>query len=490
MARMDETPRPQGAGQPEPPPPPPGAPGETPPGPPEPPSAGPPHRHPGPNPLAIGWTTAVVRSLITVAVLGVIAEVIAMLAYLGAEDPDGPVLAVRLGGLLFYAFNRVGVVFDVGELQVPADAQIVPAGFAFGATLVMAAMTGTMVAGWLLYRAGRAIGRDAGGSAWIRGLHGVKVALPYAAICFAGSFLIGFTFSVPETGRFDIHPSYLAALLWPLTIGATVGFVGGFLSTPEGPWPAGDWGRRLRGAVAGGWWMTVLGLALAFVGLLLLMPVNPDTTRAYFEGAFSQGAVTGVAVILAHSTLIPNMAAWVLFPSMGACVGLSGGLLSACVLSYTNFPAAPDVGGLQPSASPLDFLPEFPTPEPAWFLFVLVPLVATLAGGMIAVRKANAGSRGEAAAVGALAGVVYGVLGLVAALLSTITLKVSGGIAVFTQTGTFRIGPFLLQGFLFAVLWGAVGGALGGLIQGRSARRISPAVTAWEPTGPQPEGSS
>lgn len=477
---MDETRRPQ---DPEPP----ATPAPVPPPPPEAaptPAPMPPREPEGPNPLAVGWGTALARALLAVGLLAAVAGVITLLAYLNdPEEAPGPVFVLRVAGLLFYVFNRVGMVFDLAGLELPPEVAPGLPLLSFDVTLAMAAMTGTFLLLWLMYRAGKAIGVEAGGTAVVRGLHGMKVSVPYAIICFAGSFAVRQTFPLP-VGRFEVHPSYLAALLWPLALAAVSGFAGGFRSAGGDLWATEPWGRRLRGAVVGGWRMALLGVVLAFAGFVVLALIHLDITRAYFRGIFEVGALGGISVTLLHVMVIPNIGAWILFPSMGACVGLSGGALSACVLSYTNFPRSPELGSIPSTGSPFDILPTFPTPAPVWFLFLLVPIVAVLAGGMTAARRSEATSLGEAASVGALAGVVYGLLALPIALLATIAVRFSGAISALTQTTTIRIGPYLLQGFLFGLLWGVLGGALGGFLQGRSLSRRTPASSAWEPIGP------
>src|SRR5207247_1634237 len=62
----------------------------------------------------------------------------------------------------------------------------------------------------------------------------------------------------------------------------------------------GAWIRRVRAAVAGGWWMLALGLLLSFAGLLVLAAVKPDATHAYFKSSFNGGADNGAATIAAN----------------------------------------------------------------------------------------------------------------------------------------------------------------------------------------------
>src|SRR5207302_11481614 len=76
---------------------------------------------------------------------------------------------------------------------------------------------------------------------------------------------------------------------------------------------------------------------------LLCSPCRPPPTSTLFPyttlfRSFRAGALRGLAVVFLHSLVIPNMATWVLFPSMGACIGARGGGTALCALSYTNFP--------------------------------------------------------------------------------------------------------------------------------------------------------
>jgi uncharacterized protein DUF6350 len=430
--------------------------------------------------LSGGWRTAVVRAVLTALVLLFLAQAVIVLAYFAADDPSkpSPLRVARYGGLLFYAFHHVGIRFEVPGSAFPPQTPF--AEFA-GGVVAVAAMAGTALGLWLLYTGGRAVARKVGGSTLARGLHGLKVAPPYAALTLIGSFLLRFK---PEDGPQipTIHPSYVAALLWPLALAAVAGFVGGVRSEDQDgvsrliPGREGL-GRRLHGVFAGGWRMIVFGLVFAFVGLLVMAVVKPHSTSEYFS-SFDQGTLDGILAVVATLLVLPNMAAWVLFPAMGSCVGVSGPL-SLCFLSYQNFPGGSAAivegrGGI-PSALNL------PNAPPGYYLFLLVPLVAVLVGGVAAARRARATSRYEAAAVGGLAGVVFAVLSLATIALAGITLKFTGSVGGITGRGSFRVGPDLASGLLLALVWGVVGGTVGGLWEGRS---LPPrAVTAHAPQG-------
>jgi hypothetical protein len=214
--------------------------------------------------------------------------------------------------------------------------------------------------------------------------------------------------------------------------------------------------------------MIGLGLLLSFAGLLVLAAVKPDATRDYFTEAFRGGADNGAATIAANLLLVPNMAAWVLFPSMGSCLGVSGGSFglqgSFCFLSYTQFPRTGAVGGFLGGGG----FGGLPNPPPGYYAFILVPIIAVLAGGVIAARRSVAETRGEAVAVGVLAGVAFGLMAILVLVLSIIGVRLGGQIGGVSQAVTIRIGPELATSILLAFAWGVVGGGLGGFLQGRA----------------------
>ncbi len=394
-----------------------------------------------------------------------IGEALAFLLY-AAEDQARPSIAstARFGGFVFYAFHHVGLRFGGAAFG----------GIGANVTVALAMLTGTLVALWLLALTGRAIANRAGGSSVARGIQGAKVALPYAALCFGLAFVDRVPQSQASTGFPAAHPSYVGAVLWPLGLAAVAGFLGGFRSAAPTGVMATPWGMRLRAAAAGGTWMVAVGLILSFVGLMLLTPFAPDVARDYFR-PFDQSFLRGASVILGTLLVLPNMAAWVLFPAMGSCLEVSGGVFgfggSFCFLSYSQFPTTQAIAGITTPS------PNLPSPPSGYFLFLLAPLVAVLVGGAIAARRAGAGTKQEAAGVGALAGLAYALLALAVAVLSTITAKASSfGQAFPGAPGAIhaRVGPALASTFLVALLWGVVGGAIGALWEARRLPLVPP----------------
>ena len=484
---------PPGEPQPAPPFPPPAPPRPEPPPPPEPqpiPPQPPPSEPEPPAPLArpvvsadvltSGWATALLGAVTTVVVLGVIAELMAFLVYAGSDAPRPSVVNFgRLGGLIFYFFHHVGMV--LGVPSSPGDLSDNP--FGGGFTVTGAALLGTFVALWLLSRAGRKIGDEVGGSGWVRGLHGTKVAVPYALITLLLAFAVRIPSAAldPSGNSPSIHPSYLGAFFWPLFLAALAGFAGGFASAGDERWSPGVWGRHLRAATAGGAWMMGLGLALAFVGLLILAPTHPHDTAEYFQ-PFDQKFAQGVAVIVGTLLVLPNLAAGlILFPAMGTCLSAGGSVFgiggSVCLLSWTQFPGQ---GGSLTSGF------DFASPPAAYFLYLVVPLLAVLIGGRMAARRGRASTREQAVAMGGLAGVVYGLLALLLAIL--LTSRLTGGIGGFGTALNGHVGPELFPGSLWPFLWGIVGGAIGGGIEGRMLPRATRAVATAPPAESHPTG--
>lgn len=416
--------------------------------------------------LAAGWGTAAIRAAVAVAGAGVVAVGLVFLVWFASDPPRPSVVeALRSGGSLMLLFHRVPFSFDLPFAAfgpVPEDA-----GSAVSGSVALAPLAGTIVALVLLARGGAAVARTAGGSSIPRGLHGAKIAVPYAVAAFVLSFVVGFEATVGGQAGPTLEPSPAGALLWPLILGVMAGFGGGLSTAPLEAEAGGQSSLWLRGALAGGWRMLWLGLALSFLGVLVLATVKADATRAYLESVADAGVLGGSALIGLTLLVVPNMAVWVLYPAMGGCVGVSGPA-GGCVISYGGLPA-----GFSEPGGPVGLLPGVTTSgtPPGYVLFLLVPLVAVLWGGAVAARRAGAGTGGRGAAAGALAGVGFGLLSVPATLLAQVVFRLDAGpTADPILTGTIAVGPFVLTGALVALGWGVVGGAIGGLLRARSGK--------------------
>jgi hypothetical protein len=278
-----------------------------------------------------------------------------------------------------------------------------------------------------------------------------------------------------------LHPSYIAALGWPLFLGIVAGFWAGYRSGNDGT-EAPAWERTVWNAVRGGWTMLLLALALAFAGLLVMAIVKPHDTSAYFRGAFDPGFGTGILAIILTALVVPNMASLVLFPSMGACVSVKASVFHLCALSWSHFPSS---GGSAASTIAGGGVPNLPAPSAAYFLFVLVPTAAVLVGGALAARRSGARTKRDALMAGALAGVGYGLIAAVLAQMTSLVGKVSGNAGSLGAGVSATLGPELVTGALLALAWGVVGGAIGAAFEGRSLPSVAPTVAAGSaPAGP------
>ncbi len=412
------------------------------------------------------------RAILAVLAVGAAAEAIVLAMALVAPAPrPGPAAVAGGGAALFYAFHHVALVFEVPRSLFPPleAAQLAPA---TSVTLAWAPVTATAAVLWALSRAGRAVAETTGGEALARGLHGLKVAPPYALLCFVLSFAVRVRLAAGDEPGPMVHPDPLSALLWPLALGAVAGFAGGLWSLPEGS--GGRWGRWVRGAATGGWRMLWTGLALSFIGLLVLAALKPQDTTGFVDAVFSGGPVRGTVLVILAALVVPNVSAWVLAPALGSCTGLSGAL-SWCVLSYGQYPG----GGIRFGDPPLFSRPiELPPVPPAHLLFLLVPMIAVLVGGLTAARAGAAEHPGEAAGMAAAAGAVFGALMVMTALLTQVSVGVDGGQGGLFPEGALHGGPQVVSGALLAATWGVVGGALGGWIWW--GRRVRPGRSSSE----------
>jgi hypothetical protein len=368
--------------------------------------------------------------------------------------------------VVFLWFHHTGAIFETAAARGNSSG-------GFGFTLGLAVLGGTAFVMWLLSKGGRALAQrsiEAGVPSLWAAIHGAKVGLPYAAVCLVAAAAGRLTISVPSNaivaGPVTVHPSYVSAFLWPLALASAAGFGGGLRAARgRGDLVEHAVERRVRAAVAGGWRMFAVGLALSFGGLLVLAVIHPGDTRAYFDAVFRRGALPGITLVSLTALLVPNLAAWVLFPSMGSCVTLAG-KTSQCLLSYGHFPAGGpgrELGGVVGRLAP-----SVQTNAPSWYLlFLLVPVLAVVVGGMRAADRGSASSRTEAAALGAGAGLVFAGLCSGLVFLGSISGLVMNLAATSAGSG-FRLGPDPVPSIALALVWGVIGGAAGAVVRGPS----------------------
>ncbi len=398
------------------------------------------------------------------------AELAAFLLRAAGGSPAPAATTFRGGVLLFEAFHCVPLVFELGLRTVPGEATRL-ATITFGG----APMLGTCLAVGALWLAGRSAARAWRAEGILRVLAGAVVAVPYALVCWAVGLVARTTVAAPGAlgalaqGSFRVHPGRLASAVWPLGLGLVAGASGAFV---DGRWRRGagraDVGTSagaLRGGVVGAWTALTLGLSLSFVGLLVLAAVQPGATRGYLDAAFGGGTTRGLAVVGLTLLALPNMSAWVLSAASGGCVAVESAGRTACALSYGHLPTISTLTGLQSPTTGTGQLSVAGTPR-GYLLFLLVPLLATVAGGFVAAGRASSG-RLRGAAAGAAAGIGFGALSLAVAFVARLSLVVVGpGAAVIGGPDRLWAGPAPVAAFVLALGWGIGGGAVGGALRG------------------------
>jgi hypothetical protein len=438
-----------------------------------------------------GWPQAIRGALLAALCVAALGQIVAFLALLaGALGDTSAGQTARYGWALFYAFHHVGLTFRSPNLRLPADAERVlawPGGYAVNAWVAFALLSGTALAAWMLTRAGRRIGEAVGGPELRRGIHGAKVAVPYAFLSWIASWGLSVHLRLPDAAPLTAHPSHLAAFFWPLAIGVAFGAIGGIRSAGEAVWTSPwvweteAWPRRWRGAVRGGLWMLGLGLSLSLLGLGILAIVDADRTASLVDTAFDPGVGTGLALIMLGLLALPNAAAWTLIPAMGGCLEVGGGAGSSlppyCFLSYVSF-----FGDRLPDTFNSAWgYPELGPSPRGFLLFLLVPAIAVLVGGVLAAGRAEVRDRLEGALVGAMAGAVFAVALTALLVLALVTARFHGPLS-YVATGYFRYGPYPPYGLELGLAWGVVGGVIGGFLRAVWTRRSRPVHRAVMPS--------
>jgi hypothetical protein len=436
------------------------------------------------------WSYALGRGLFALVAVAAVGMGASLASFLLVDPPYSLATAIRIGALYLGPVHHVPVVIegelDLAGLRLP---NLPPSG-ATSVEIGVALLLVTALAVWLVYGAGRTLaGRSVGGLG-ARVLAGASVAPGYAVPVFLVALLVQLERPVDlgtvVSGRIGLHLSAWQALVFPLAIAAVAGAVGGAVS-----WLGAEGGRRrvrmISAVLAGGWRMFGLALLFAYAGVFAAGAVQPDEavaaltplTARYYRAVFDRPG-WGAVLLAHHLALSPNEAVWVLVPSSGACDEVSGGP-NVDVLCYGRFPhgletlVQPLVGGAPASGGPDLDLGRAPA---GYFLFLLVPALATALGGRAAARRADLAGR-EAMPVGAGAGVPFAGLVFAASMLASVPIRY-GSTFVEGSGGSIRIGPEPLGAALFALMWGVAGGALGAASAGwPRARRTGSRRDRW-----------
>ena len=355
---------------------------------------------------------------------------------------------IKVGFLYLLSFCGVG-------LHVESTAFPSLGGHDLGLRLPMMAGTGLVV--WLLFRAGRSTAErtrnlDPGARA---------LAILSTALAFAIPALLA---SLPATLRFPdlgatIAPVRWEAALLPLGLALSVAVAGGVGSWWVAPRDEPPRMERVTAMIRGGWKMFIAALLLAFIGFLILAAMKPGPTGAYARVVRDAGR-SGTVAIAHHALLLPNQSIWLLGPAMGGSTQV--GILLPGESPTTITLSGIDGGPLGRFLYPSEAFNEHNRLAlgGGFYLFLLVPLGATLLGG----RRAAEGPlpMGERALRGAGAGVVFGVLMAVGAWFSAtmFPLPVPVDIPGALPASIYATMPSTA---VLALIWGVVGGVLGAL---------------------------
>jgi hypothetical protein len=265
---------------------------------------------------------------------------------------------------------------------------------------------------------------------------------------------------------------WMAAVGTTLLIGAA-GIAGLVAGDERGP-------ARARDVVAGAWRMvawTVLAGAVAFV---LLAAAKPSATEAYGRWLGGLGATGGV-LALHHALLLPNQALLQAVPSMGGCleatVEESMPPRAAELCAGGNVVVAGSFVGLVDVAA----MPRQPSETAAiWgvgglaWAFLVVPLIATVGGGVRATRSARDAAPPLRVGLGAASGAVFAGMLVIAWRFAFL----AGPIPLPGLMAPVTVAPDHPQAFVLAVGWGVLGGALGALAAPWLDRRREGSVPA------------
>lgn len=398
---------------------------------------------------APGWNTALLRGALTFQLMLAPAIVLALantIAFGGMSVAD----VAKMSAIYLGSFFRVGLEtsFDVSSEQV------------YSIALGAAPMLGTALAVWLLFRTGRALGRERGGLLTALGAGAVCGALAVVASCFSLIWPL-------DSALGPVTATLPAAVVYPLVLCLVPALAGALWADVERT--PGGWRRRVAGALAGAWAMLAFGIAAAFLALVLLAALAPQYSRVYLAGFRAAKSDQGAAAVANNAAFLPNEATWALAASMGSCAGIYGGAedLKIDVICRARFPSGVSDDSIDPD------LEQVPAPRilegvPLVLgIFALVAPTAVLLGGAVSARVARPDRYGSAAVTGALAGLTFAPLAAATAWFSGVDLTVTGGPL---EVGHVFMGPRILEVAAAAALWGTLGGALGAMLGRRAGR--------------------
>jgi hypothetical protein len=378
-----------------------------------------------------------------------------------------------------WSWIKVGLLHTVLVARTPVDVRTAPPSSLrelfpqlFGPPTVRVSVAlgaGTIVAVVLLFRAGREAAAPAAARPGVAAAVGALVAPGFAVPCAIAGLVV--TLGFPQAAVTSVRPVAWLAFVLPLALGAAAGAAGG-LAAARAALASTAAGRRCSAAARGAWHALAWAVALAFVGVLVVATVRPSATAAYGRWLEARGS-GGAIVAMYHAVLMPNAAVDVAAIGMGACAELdAGGARSRLCLGGLD--AGEGVALLATGGARRVDL------GPGYALFVLVPALATVAGGRRAAEGAR--HRAERALRAVAAGVGFAALFAVAAWAASVEI-------VAEADTVARLGVPTWRALGVALAWGVGGGLLGSLLPDRAGVGDEPALGRQPPEASPTETS-
>lgn len=365
-------------------------------------------------------------------------------------------LAYAISGVYSpWSWIKIGLAYALASARVPFDVTA-QTNATLGASdvatsqLVLALGALTVLALVLAFRAGAAQARGLEKRPARAAMAGALIAPGFALPLWASAFLVVLRFPNLDVDR--LAPDPWAALYLPLAVAGVAGAIGGLWAARAALEARGGWRATCAGAAHAGATTLAWGLALSFLGFLLLAAVQLDQTRAY--GRFVGSGNGGAVALVHHALVLPNQSAMMLSTSMGVPTDLS---IGKSTLKIT-------MDGIRDRRTLLftgtvDF--------PAWFWgFVLVPAAAASLGGRAAANDVK--TRREALVRAALGGVVFAALAGVTAWAAAVEIPI---LAAFDARLTVGNDPWMTA--WFALPFGVLGGLAGAWWARRRGRRAT-----------------
>ncbi len=401
-----------------------------------------------------GPRAALLHGALAFVPLLLLGEVVGLLRAAGPLHPSAAAI-LRAGALAPSFVHRVPV--EIRLLSPTGGDGLFGAAFDVGFTLRVALMLATAVSGWLLFRGGRRAAEGGAGGVRRRVLLGAGVAVPYtllsagAALAARGSdpaILLGAGFA--GLGQTEARPSLWGSMALPLALAVGCGAAGGLSAVRVvGP-------RWARAALAGGWRMAWLLVGGGTAGILVVVALHPEETRAFLHALGARGWAGATAALVVMLLALPNAGTGAAVAAMGAPIEVHAAGSTRTIASLGELP-------------------------PGYAVFLLVPLAAVLGGGWCAARRVREVPRWRAAATGALAGVPFAALVAALSFLASISYELGGPLGEELGGGSVAVGPPLWTAFGWSLVWGVLGGAAGGWHGSGPGRAPGPNVSAGSP---------